>query len=86
VQPFLVDAALSSKWGPSADASYCFLCQNSALAGVPIGAGRDPVPSEFVETYQNVVALLGRVSLEHLITFGASIVNIIAKPENQRKT
>jgi hypothetical protein len=62
------------------------LCQNSALAGVPIGAGRDPVPSEFVETYQNVVALLGRVSLEHLITFGASIVNIIAKPENQRKT
>jgi hypothetical protein len=61
------------------------LCQNSALAG-SIGAGRDPVPSEFVETYQNVVALLGRVSLEDLITFGASIVNITAKPENQRKT
>jgi len=59
---------------------------HSALAGVPIGAGRDPVPSEIVETYQNIVALLGRVSLEHLINFGASIVNIIAKPENQRKT
>jgi hypothetical protein len=61
------------------------LCQNSALAGVPIGAGRDPVPSEFVETYQNVVALLWRVSLEHLITFGASTVNIIAKPETKEK-
>jgi hypothetical protein len=78
--------AQSSKWASlRRPAIALILCQNSALAGVPIGAGRDPAPSEFVGTYQNVVALLGRVSLEHLITFGPSIVNIIAKPENQEK-